>query len=502
MSANLVAPDTDVPISVGYARWAARLFSDVLHIAGSTRVGVALLTILGAACLGGMLVMQQNVNGFANYFASLTPAQKHLYATLGLFDVYHSWWFNSLLAALSFNIVLATIDRVPKVWRYVSKPTLTVPLRWMRDQPHSGSISVTGDTATIVERIVETIRSEGYRSSKVLEKNGLTYVFAESGVWNRLMFVAVHVGLLTIFAGGFMTARFGSTGNLPLAPGQSSDLIYDTAFRLDQVQRVTKQLPFEVTVTDIQQKLIREDGSLSPANTIDWLTWFTIKDETGEHAAFVQMNRPFDYRGYRFFQSSFTPVGRARKIVIVATPANGGEPHSLTIERNGGAILPEGSTVVFKEFRANYSVGLNDPEDDMSTYENPAAILEVFPRNGVVQQAVAFGPQVGDIPITKKAVNGYTFKMASFEKVGDSHILSVQHDPGAGVVYAGFALLSLTLFGTFAFSHRRVWAAVESGPDGNHVILLAGSTNRSQNGFNERFERLEKAVAESLKKIS
>lgn len=474
-------------------------FVRTLRFASSVKVGVALLIVLGAACMAGMLIMQQNVEGFANYFATLTPAQKLVYGRLGLFNVYHVWWFNALLAALSLNIVLSTIDRFPKVWRYYAKPALAVPTRWLRDQPHSASLVVSGDTDAIVNSVSEAMASHGYRTRKVSEKNGRKYVFAESGKWNRLMFVVVHVGLLMIFAGGFMTAQLGNTGSLPLAPGQSSDLIYDTAYQLDQVQEVTKQLPFEVTFTDIQQKLIRDDGSLSPANTIDWMTWFKIKDETGEHDAFVQMNRPYDYRGYRFFQSSFTPMARARTITLVATPASGGEPQTITIPRNGTAELADGTKLIFKDFQGTYTGSRQDPNEDPGSYNNPAAVLEVVPREGVMQQAIAFTAKAGDIPITKKAVNGYTFKLTDFEKVGESHVLSVQRDPGANVVYAGFALLTLSLFGTFAFAHRRVWAAVEAGPDGTHELLLAGNTNRNPNGFQEKFDELERSIVDSMK---
>ena len=470
-----------------------------MRFASSVRVGVILLVALGAACMAGMLIMQQNVEGFANYFATLTPAQRMVYGKLGLFDVYHVWWFNALLAALSLNIVLSTIDRLPKVWRYYAKPSVTVPTRWLRDQPHSASFAVVGETEAIVERVTSAIKAQGYRSAKITEKNGRKFIFAETGKWNRLMFVPVHIGLLMIFVGGFMTAQLGNTGNLPLAPGQSSDLIYDTAFKLDQVQEVTKQLPFEVTFTDIRQKLIRDDGSLSPANTIDWMTWFKIKDETGEHDAFVQMNRPFDYRGYRFFQSSFTPMARARTITIAAAPADGGEPQVITIPRNGSAELADGTKLIFRDFRGNYSMHRQDPNEDAGSYDNPAAILEVVPLEGVMQQAAALGPNAKEVPGAKKFVNGYSFKMTAFEKVGESHVLSVQRDPGANVVYGGFALLTLTLFGTFAFSHRRIWAAIEVGPQDTHEVILAGNANRNPNGFQERFQSLERSIVDSMK---
>ena len=70
------------------------LLSQLLKFACSVKVGVTLLVILGGACMIGMLVMQQNVDGFANYFAALTPAQRLVYGRLGFFDIYHSWYFN------------------------------------------------------------------------------------------------------------------------------------------------------------------------------------------------------------------------------------------------------------------------------------------------------------------------------------------------------------------------------------------------------------------------
>ena len=59
-------------------------------------------------------------------------------------------------------------------------------------------------------------------------------------------------------------------------------------FKLDpnsgpQIDPHNIQLPFQVTCTDIQQKLIKKDGPITADNTIDWLTPVKIKDETGVH---------------------------------------------------------------------------------------------------------------------------------------------------------------------------------------------------------------------------
>lgn len=465
-----------------------RTFWSLIGWLSSVRLGVVLLCILGAACVAGMVIMQQNVDGFENYYATLTPAQRLVYGKLGLFDIYHAWYFNGLLALLSLNIILASLDRFPKTWTYFSRPQVTVPVRWLLSQKGGKEWVGKGDAEAMAERAAGLMKENGWARVRTAVKDGRTYVFGESGAWNRLGAYAVHVGLLTIFLGGFMTAQLGRTGNLPLAPGETTNLIEENAVELDRVNRITSQLPFEVTFTDIEQKLIRNDGPLSAGNTIDWITRFTITDETGTHEASAQMNQPYDYRGYRFFQASYVPIGRARSISVLATPATGGEPEQLTIPRDGRVSMADGTQVRFSEFRGSFRIGPEDPNEDTSNYPNPAAVLQVTPAGGTVETAYAFGPQMANIPAARKAVGGYTFRLMDFERVSDRHILSVQRDPGATVVYVGFALLSLTLVAVFFFSHQRVWVVLEGSDDGVLRTVVGGHANRNPNPFTEKLE--------------
>ena len=152
--------------------------------------------------------------------------------------------------------------------------------------------------------------------------------------------------------------------------------------------------------------------------------------------------------------------------------------------------LDDGTKIKFNEFRSNLTVGKEDPNEDTSDYQNPGAILQVSKPGSAPQTAYAFGPQMASMPVANKPVAGYKFQLVDFEKVGDQHILSVQRDPGASVVYVGFASLFLTLVAVFFFSHQRVWAAVE--PDSNSTtakVTFGGNTNRSANAFDEKFRK-------------
>lgn len=478
-------------------RTAEPFFTRILGLLSSVRLGVVLLVLLGLACLVGMLIMQQNVEGFANYYQTLTPAQRLVYGRLKFFDIYHCWYFNALLALLSTNIILASIDRFPKTWAIAAKPNLTVPLRWLKEQRGSATVTLSGSRDHVLDRLESELHAFGWRKIVKTVKDDKVFLFSEKGRWNRFGAYAVHVGLLTIFLGGFLTAQLGSTGQLPLAPGKSTDRMSETVVDLDRVNEVTMKLPFEIWFDDIEQKLIKKDGPILASNTIDWITRFTIKDDTGEHKATAQMNHPFDYRGYRFFQASFMPVGRARNITVRLTNGSG-ENQDVVIPRNGTAALADGTKIDFAEFRGNFRIGPEDTNEDTSAYPNPAAVLRVTPPNAAPQAAYAFGPQMAAMPVAKKPVAGYTFQLVDFEKVSDQHILSVQRDPGSNVVYVGFVLLFITLVGVFFFSHQRVWVVVDGNSENTSEVHIGGSTNRNWNSFEDKLARLVSKLANSV----
>lgn len=470
-----------------------------LELLSSVRFGILLLVLLVVACMMGMLIMQQSVDGFDKYYAELTPSQKLLYGSLSLFDIYHAWYFNALLVILSLNIVLASIDRFPKAWTFVSRPKLDASATYLRAQKQHAAVMVEGSSKeAVAERVAAACRSVGLKP-RITEKNGRTYIFGQRGVWNRLGAYAVHVALLTIFLGGFLTAQFGHTGNMKLMPGSVSSEMVETVFRLDQVASVNVPLPFTVTCTDIQQKLIKKDGSILQDNTIDWLTRLKIKDEYGEREALVNLNHPYDYQGYRFFQASYDETGNARNITLRLTPENGeGPPQDVSITRDRWTKLADGTRIDYLNFFPDFTINsAGRPETASKGYINPGAQLRVTTASGEQKVTYAFA---ADLPAGARIaapVGGYKFRLADFEKVPTAHVLSVQRDPGSRIVYVGFALLALTLCGVFFFAHQRVWALVEAQPEDTYEVLLGGNTNRNQPAFEERFNRLTETVKQS-----
>ncbi|HEX8098265.1 MAG TPA: cytochrome c biogenesis protein ResB, partial [Pyrinomonadaceae bacterium] len=401
-----------------------------------------------------------------------------------------------LLLVLSLNIILASIDRFPGAWLYIKRRKLEASRPYILNQKLNATMEVEGTSREeVAARVSRACKAAGLKPT-VTEKGGKSYVFAERGAWNRLGAYAVHVALLTTFFGGFLTAQFGRTGQMWLQPGLSAAEMAQVKFSLDETTRVAVPLPFTVTCTDVQQKLIKNEGSLDASNTIDWLTKIRIKDEAGERDGVVQLNRPLDYRGYRFFQASFNPLGSARSITLRLTPQGGGAPFNINIPRGGSAAAPDGTRIDFLDFFPDFKLNGGKPDTASTEYENPAAQLKVTSPAGESKTAYAFAAELPDGAPVGAPVLGYKYRLADFEKAPYAHMLSIQHDPGSTVVYIGFTLLVLTLLAVFLFSHQRVWVLIEEGGDaGRYDVALGGNTNRNKLGFEDRFKRLTQSLS-------
>lgn len=493
----------------------AKFGERAIEVASSVRLGVILLCILVALSMIGMLIVQQNVNGFDAYFVSLTPAEKSVYGTLGFFDIYHSWYFNFLLLFLSLNIILASIDRFPSAWSYISDPMKTPTRGFLQSQTNNAKLTLPpGSPNEIETEINEIFAANGFKpitsdsvsSEYAIDENGRKdftktiertskVIFGESGRINRLGAYIVHVALLTLFLGHFVALRTGFDADVRMVPGAVTDEIQLIEFNLDKKERYNVKLPFSMECTDIQQRLIDADGGIDVTNTMDWRTQMRIDDPIyGTQIFDVSLNSPINYRGYRFFQAQTIPVGSARVIKLELTPQNGGAPLNVEIPRNGSITTADGMKIDYVEFQPDFTFGPDGkPSTRSGDFNNPVAVLNVTPAGGEVQRVFAFAQKLADnMPVGAPKV-GYKWRLAEFEKAPYAHVLSIKYDPFSAAFVAwyfgGFGLC-LALCFVFFFSHRRVWARIEKNHDGSTEILIAGNANRNPFGFDDKFGRL------------
>ncbi|HLM01407.1 MAG TPA: cytochrome c biogenesis protein ResB, partial [Pyrinomonadaceae bacterium] len=377
---------------------------------------------------------------------------------------------------------------------------------WLRHQKYNASISMRGESPQLIaEKIGEVFRGQRLKT-RITEKNNRIYVFGEGGKWNRLGAYIVHVALLTLFLGHLVALRTGFDADVRLMPGQQTNEIQLIDLALDdkqglQTQRYNVALPFSITCTDIEQKLIDPKKDIGIQNTLDWRTQIKIDDpEYGETVADVQLNKPFSYRGFRFFQASAITVGSARSMTLEIAPENGGQPLNVNLARNGSTALPDGTKIDYEAFFPDFTLANGQADTRSPDYNNPAVKLNVTTPAGEKKNAYAFFNKLPDgIPVGAP-VAGYKFRLADFEKVPLAHVLSIKYDPFHGAFIAwyfgGIGLIFALIF-VFFISHRRVWALIQKKDSGEGCeVILGGNVNRNHQAFEDKF----KGIVEKLER--
>jgi cytochrome c biogenesis protein len=458
------------------------------------RLGLVLLGLVLTCCLLGTLIVQQEASGFAEYYAALTPAQKTIYGKLGLFDVYGSWYFAALLVVTGLNIVVSSLDRFPGAWRYVRRPKVEASKHYLRAQAVHDEAEVEVTPETAARRVAAAWRAKGLKP-RVTERAGRVSVFAERNAWNRLGAYVVHVALLAIFAGGFITSRFAVSGVIAVEPGSSTDTFVTFDQKLDKQQARELRLPFRVECTDIEQQLVDPAGDLAPSNTLDWLSRVRISDGDRSSEALIHLNEPLDYRGYRFFQSSFEPEGSARAVTLRIASASTGETREVTVRRNQAVDVDGVGRIEYVAFYPDFTLAGGRPATRSGEYNNPVAGLQVTTPGGATRQIFALGPDLASAIGASGHASAFQLAgdtsvvLESFEKVARSHMLRVQYDPGKNLVYTGCAMLVISLALIFAFAHERYWASIEPAASGARITFGANS-NRNPTALGGRFAAL------------
>ena len=115
-------------------------FDKLLQFFSSLKCGLSLLGLLGISTILGTFILQRPMAQEGQIEQVYAPQIVRLLNALGLFDVFHTWWFILLLGLLGANITLASIERFPQVWRLYARPHFLADAAFIRALPFQREI--------------------------------------------------------------------------------------------------------------------------------------------------------------------------------------------------------------------------------------------------------------------------------------------------------------------------------------------------------------------------
>lgn len=417
-------------------------------------ISLALTSIIGTILPQGPLPPE--------YVAEISPTKLQIYTKLGFFDMYHSWWFISLLYVFSLNLVSCSIKRLPHVFKFISEPALVLGEGQRNSFPLKKELSFSGPIEKGKERLAAFLGEE-FSAPVATEHNGEYHLFAQKTAWCRLGVYVVHLSILVIFVGAIIGSLAGFKGYVNIVEGTSVNSFEG---------RNGQQMPlgFEVLCEKFAVEFYPTGSPKEFRSTLTVLE--NGKPVPGYSQVKVIVNEPMTYKGITFYQSSYGQASEGSEHFVTVTPRNGGTPEKITVRAGEAVTLKDGTS--FKLLEATQEVRQFAPG-----FSGPAARVEVTRKGAAPQTFIVFrdfpdvNAQRGDALIF--SYEGTDAKMYTG--------LQVAKDPGVWVVWLGCTLMVIGIGVAFFMSHKRIWVVVSKG----HARMY-GNASKNQAAFQMQFE--------------
>jgi cytochrome c biogenesis protein len=448
------------------------------------RTGVILLISVGLASALGTFILQRPATDPEKLTRAYSPATLLWLDRLGLTDIFHTWWFLTLLGLVSLSIILVSIDRFPNAWRFYARPYRKTDSHFRSALPNKIElpISNTEDGLNAAER---GLKKSGWPVERIADRIEPS-LYSERHRFSVMAVYLVHASLLLIFAGGIIDGVFGFSGFMALQKGQTSNTI-------ELRTGGTKQLPFAVKCNGAGQENYA-DGS--PKR---WWSKLSVV-ENGQDVATkeIVVNDPLIHNGLRFYQASFGTTGKLDGLKVAVTPEKG-VPGEMTLTMNQPAQLDPNTTVTLAEYIPDFFVRDNQIFKRSDDPVNPAFRLQV--KN----TATGEDAKLWMFPAYNAAAQGeatsYKFEYRDMQMANYTG-LEVSHEPGQWLVWGGVLLMGAGLFVAFYLVHMRVWIAAVTDARGNLVLWIGGQANKNRDRFEQEFNELVDNIRTELEGAS
>ncbi len=205
---------------------------------------------------------------------------------LGLFDVFHTFWFNGLWVVIIVAVTVCTVSRFLPTWRSVHHPARTVGDGYFERAHHHASFTQAGG-AEAVERLLKKRKYSVERTRTGAD--GTVYLFAERFSWSQYGTFLSHLALLMLLIGALLT-RFGGF-NETFVIGEGTPAV--PVFAQPGPNQLFVQMDKAVRGTDAQ------------GNVVDFHSIVTVRRGNDTVTCKVTVNSPCSAFGYKVHQAAF-----------------------------------------------------------------------------------------------------------------------------------------------------------------------------------------------------
>ena len=493
----------------------------------SIKLAIVIFASLSVTSIIGTVIEQnadpeRNIRLLARLFGqSSAPSLYRIFESLGFMDMYHSWWFVTILLLFAANLIICSIDRLPKILKLVKEPIRPLSEEHFKGFGIRKEIVLHGGPEKTKEVISAAARKAlGFVLNETREGRGYQ-LYSQKGNFTRLGVYITHFSILVILIGSVIGVFFGFKGFLNLPEGKSYAVAFSRTGRmgetpefenlLNAVEAAQGNLPAAARHLGTDEGTLRAKlrvhgilllgfqircdefdvdfypGTDMPRAYRSWLS--VIKDGKEVAKKVIEVNEPLSYDGVTFYQSSYgiLPSGVERGIFKFRLVSKEGKTEEANL-RLGGSFTVPGTNLTGKVEDFSPALGLDERTGRAFTYAeqmNNPAVHVTFSEEGKPKFG---GWLLKRYPETWKLPDGSRVEFHGVWGVQYTG-LQVRKDPGVWVVYFGCIAMAAGLFIAFFMSHRKIWIRLLAERNSTRVILGA-SANKNRPAYERKIEQM------------
>src|SRR5256884_2398367 len=133
------------------------------------------------------------------------------FVKLGFVDIYHTWYFSTVLVLLCINSLTCFHQRFPAIWRSIRQDKVNVTASFIQNLKRSVMVALPAERSKVTEQLGLAFAERGYR---VLINKGDTdtTLYATKGIMGRVAAHVAHLSVTVIVAGGVLRNHPGVRG--------------------------------------------------------------------------------------------------------------------------------------------------------------------------------------------------------------------------------------------------------------------------------------------------
>jgi cytochrome c biogenesis protein len=452
----------------------------------SVTLAVVVFTIISLTSIVGTVIEQQaepqrNIKLLAKLFGeSAAPTLYSVFDTFGFTDMFRSWWFLGLLFVFAANLIICSLERLPKIWKVVKEPVKPVTSQQLASMSLKREAVIKEKVEKVRAAVEAELKKAGFKPN-VDKDGGFLQIFSEKGRYARLGLYVTHFSILLIMVGAIAGIFTGFNGFLNLPEGAMSSVAYT---------RNGREIPlgFDIRCDDFDVSFY--ENSDTPKAYKSWLAIVENGREVLKQD--IEVNTPLRYKGITFYQSSYGFSPSRDALFKFSITGRDGRAQDVQAKFSETFSIP-GTAVTGKVVDFSPALGMNE-KGRLFTYaetmNNPAAFVE-FSEGGRAKSSQWI---LKRFPETWKTPEG----VIEFRDLWGAQYtgLQVRKDPGVWIVYLGCLVMAVGLYAAFFMSHRRVWVTlVDEG--GKVRVTIGGFANKNRLAFEQKIDRILKSIQSS-----